>query len=173
MSTVAMRVMRVVVMGVSGCGKSTVGQGLALQLGHRFLEGDELHPPENVQRMAEGIPLTDADRAGWLTRIAAEVAGAAARGEGLVVTCSALKRAYRDQLRAACGDLHFVYLHGPHTLLQQRLQARQGHYMPASLLDSQLSTLEPPGADEQVLPLDIRMPVANLIDAARAALERP
>jgi carbohydrate kinase (thermoresistant glucokinase family) len=83
-----------------------------------------------------------------------------------------LKRAYRDRLRSACGDLLFVYLHGPQTLLQQRLQARQGHYMPASLLDSQLSTLEPPGADEQVLPLDIRMPVSDLIDAATAALER-
>lgn len=152
---------RVVVMGVSGSGKTTVGRALAQALGCAFAEGDEMHPPENVARMAAGRPLADADREGWLAAIGARLAGAAARGEGLVVSCSALKRAYRDRLRAAAPPLRFVYLQGTPALLRARLAARRGHYMPASLLPSQLQTLEPPGADEGVLAFDIaESPVA-------------
>jgi gluconokinase len=157
-------------MGVSGCGKSTVGQGLADALGLRFLEGDALHPPQNVERMAQGIALTDADRQGWLASIAQALSDSAQRDEGLVVACSALKRAYRDQLRAACTGLRFVFLHGDAAHLGARLAARRGHYMPASLLHSQLATLEPPAQDEHPVCLDIAHPPQVLVQAAAAAL---
>lgn len=161
---------RVVVMGVSGCGKSTLGRALAARLGVHYVEGDELHPPENVARMAAGTPLTDADRQGWLEKIAAEVAAAAARGEGLVVTCSALKRRYRDLLRGGDAALRFVFLHGPQSLLAERMAARQGHYMPPSLLQSQLEALEPPQADEAALGLPIGPAPAALAAVAEAWL---
>ena len=142
-------------MGVSGCGKSTVGEALAASLGWRYLEGDCLHPPENVARMAAGVPLTDEDRQGWLQAIGTELAQAAAQGQGLIATCSALKRRYRDLLRACEPALRFVHLHGSHEVLAERLAARKGHYMPASLLQSQLGALEPPGADEAALTLPV------------------
>jgi gluconokinase len=161
---------RVVVMGVSGCGKSTVGRGLAAALGVPYVEGDELHPPHNVQRMAAGIALTDADREGWLAQVASQLSSPAALREGVVVACSALRRRYRDQLRAAAPDARFVHLHGDVRLLRQRLAQRQGHYMPASLLDSQLQTLEPPDADERAVVLDIAESQQSLVDAALRAL---
>jgi carbohydrate kinase (thermoresistant glucokinase family) len=141
---------RLIIMGVSGCGKSTVGQRLAQRISVAFLEGDGLHPPRNVALMAAGTPLTDADRAGWLDAIAEH-------------SCSALKRAYRERLRAAAPDVQFVHLHGTRTLLAARLQERLGHYMPAALLDSQLATLEIPSADEAVLTLDIAEPADLLV----------
>lgn len=142
-------------MGVSGCGKSTVGRALAQCTGWRYVEGDELHPPDNVALMAAGTPLTDANRQGWLEKIAALLAAAAKHDEGLIVTCSALKRRYRDLLRAGASDLRLVFLHGPRELLAERMAARRGHYMPASLLHSQLEALEPPQADEGALGLPI------------------
>ena len=145
-------------MGVSGCGKSTVGRLLAAALGARYVEGDELHPPQNVARMAAGIPLTDADRHGWLQELGRRLGGADVGPQGIVVSCSALKRSYRDVLRAAAPGLRLVHLHGPRELLQQRLAGRSGHYMPASLLQSQLDTLEPPGEDERAITLDIATP---------------
>lgn len=163
-----MRTQQVVVMGVSGCGKTTVGQALADRLGWPFVEGDRLHPPENVARMAAGIPLTDADRQGWLAAVAGRLATADALGEGVVVSCSALKRAYRDRLRAAVPGLRLVFLHGDPALIAARLAARRGHYMPPSLLPSQLEILEPPGADERPLALDIAEPPDALVaEAAR------
>ena len=147
--------LQLVVMGVSGCGKSSVGRRIAQALGLGFVEGDELHPPRNVALMAAGIPLTDADRADWLAAIAARLGQAHDAGRGLVVSCSALKRSYRDVLRAPCPGLRFVYLQGDAALLRERLKSRTGHYMPPSLLDSQLATLEPPGPDEDVLGVDI------------------
>lgn len=162
-----------VVMGVSGCGKSSVGQGLAAALGLAFVEGDALHPPANVAKMAAGTPLTDADRAGWLAVIGERLAHARAAGCGLVVSCSALKRRYRDGLRAACPSLRFVYLHGSAELLRPRLQARRGHYMPASLLDSQLATLEPPAPDEDAVTLDVAPPGPAVLQAALAWLQQP
>jgi gluconokinase len=149
---------RIVVMGVSGCGKSTLGQALADALGLPYIEGDELHPPRNVERMAAGIALTDADRQGWLETIAQRLRSAYERGQGLVVSCSALKRRYRDLLRAGAPDLRFVHLHGAPELLAARLRSRTGHYMPASLLQSQLEALEPPGADEAALTIDCAAP---------------
>lgn len=135
-------------MGVSGCGKSTVGAQLGAALGLEFLEGDTLHPVANVARMAAGVALSDADRAGWLQTLAERISEARLAGTGLVLSCSALKRAYRDILRQGAPDLHFLYLHGDYQLLAARMAARTGHYMPLSLLDSQLATLEVPGAEE-------------------------
>ncbi len=154
-ASAAVPIARVVVMGVSGCGKTTVGRALAASVGWRYLEGDELHPPENVALMAAGTPLTDANRQGWLEKIAAMLANATQSGEGLVVTCSALKRRYRDLLRGGDAQLRLVFLHGPRELLAERMAARQGHYMPPSLLLSQLEALEPPQADEGALGLPI------------------
>ena len=161
----------IVVMGVSGCGKSTVGRGLAQVLGLPFVEGDELHPPRNVALMAAGTPLTDADRGDWLQALSQVLADAATRGPGVVVSCSALKRSYRDLLRGGAPALRLVFLHGTRDLLDRRMQLRRGHYMPASLLDSQLQTLEPPGADENPVALDIGMPADALVAAARQQLE--
>ena len=157
-------------MGVSGCGKSTVGGQLAGLLGADFIEGDALHPPHNVALMAAGTPLTDADRAGWLAEIAKRLGQAHDDGRGLVVSCSALKRSYRDLLRAPCPGLRFVHLHGAPAQLRARLQARSGHYMPASLLASQLATLEPPTADENALVFDITRPAHQISADALAQL---
>lgn len=157
---------RVVVMGVSGCGKSTVGRLLAAALQVHYIEGDELHPPENVARMAAGTPLTDADRHGWLQAVARQLGNATTEARGVVVSCSALKRSYRDLLRAAAPDVRFVHLHGDVALLQERMAARRGHYMPPSLLQSQLDTLQPPADDEQALSLDIAHAPPQLAAAA-------
>jgi gluconokinase len=142
-------------MGVAGAGKTVVGSLLANGLGAPFLEGDDLHPPANVRKMAQGIPLTDDDRQPWLAAIAARIAAAKRSGAGLVVACSALKRAYRDVLRGADADLRFVHLTGDRALIAQRLAHRAGHFMPRSLLDSQLATLEIPGPDEHAWTYDV------------------
>jgi carbohydrate kinase (thermoresistant glucokinase family) len=151
-------------MGVSGCGKSEVGQRLARALGVRFLEGDAYHSASNVAKMAAGIPLDDDDRADWLRTLQGEIAAARARGEGLVLACSALKRRYRDLLRAADPGLRFAHLSGPRELIAQRMLARTAHYMPASLLDSQLRDLEPLQQDEAGLLLDIGKPLQTLTE---------
>jgi len=160
-------------MGVSGSGKTTIGRALAQALGVAFVEGDELHPQRNVARMAAGVALTDADRGGWLDAIALGLARAAAADESLVVSCSALRRAYRDRMRAAAPGLRFVYLHGAPPLLRQRLAGRRGHYMPASLLPSQLETLEPPGADENAVAFDIAEAPAAIVRRVVQSLEQP
>jgi carbohydrate kinase (thermoresistant glucokinase family) len=163
---------RIVVMGVSGCGKSTLGQALALALGVELLEGDELHPPRNVERMAAGIPLTDADRAPWLAALAARLVQARAARRGLVVACSALKRAYRDILRGGAPDLLLVHLHGERALLAERLARRRGHNTPAALLQSQLDTLEPPLADERAVTIDIALAPERQLALALEGLGR-
>ena len=156
--------LRIGLTGGIGCGKTTVGRLLARHLEVPFIEGDELHPPRNVELMAAGIALNDEDRAGWLDAVAAELAR---RPEGAVASCSALRRRYRDRLRRVVPALRFVHLRGDRAVLEERLAQRRGHYMPASLLDSQLQTLEPPSADEQPLELDITEPPEAL--ARRAA----
>lgn len=160
----------VVVMGVSGSGKTAVGEALARHLGGAMLDGDDLHAPDAVAKMRTGTPLTDADREPWLDRIGA----ALRRREGAaVVACSALKRAYRDRLRSACPGLRFVFLDGDAAVIAPRMQAREGHYMPASLLDSQLATLERPDPDEaDVVRIDIDQPLPAVVAAACAALDR-
>ena len=162
-SALAGRNGRWVVMGVSGCGKSTIGTALAHAFGIPFVEGDEYHPTDNVAKMSSGIPLDDGDRAGWLQVLALEIGAARAGGTGLVLSCSALKRRYRDLLRQADPELRFVHLQGPRALIEERMRARVGHYMPASLLDSQLSILEPLLADEAGLTLDIALPPPALV----------
>jgi gluconokinase len=144
----------VVVMGVSGSGKTTVAERLAGKLGWRFIEGDRLHPPANVEKMRQGIPLTDADRAPWLDRIGEELKRWAAEGQSGVMTCSALKRAYRDRIRSARPDARFVYLKGSEALIKGRVAARHHEYMPASLLHSQFEALEEPSPDEPVVRVD-------------------
>ena len=161
----------VVVMGVSGSGKSTVAAAIAQALGLRCIDGDELHAPASVDKMRRGVPLTDADRWPWLDRIGAELAQPAPGSNGTVVACSALRRIYRERLRSACAGLRFVFLHGDTALIEQRMASRSGHYMPATLLASQLRTLEAPGPDEaDVLPLDITQPPQALAHAACAWL---
>ena len=148
----------VVVMGVSGSGKTTVGAALAHALGLEFVDGDALHPAANVAKMAAGIPLDDADRAPWLDAIGAVLAAGP-----VVVACSALKRVYRDRLRAAAPTLQLIFLDGERDVLASRMAARPGHFMPASLLDSQLATLERPTPDEHALTVDIDEPAATIV----------
>jgi carbohydrate kinase (thermoresistant glucokinase family) len=160
----------VVVMGVSGSGKSTIGRALAAALHLPFLEGDTLHSPASVDKMSAGIALTDADRESWLQAIGDRLRAA---GEGgLVVSCSALKRSYRDRLRAARPGLRFVFLHGARELLADRMGSREGHCMPPSMLESQLRTLEPPGDDEMPIRADIAQAPQAIVDEVRHALER-
>ena len=146
---------RWVVMGVSGCGKSTVGQALATAHGVAFVEGDEFHPPANVAKMSAGLALNDDDRADWLLALQAKVGEARRAGVGLVLSCSSLKRGYRDLLRAADPALRFAHLSGARELIADRMQARVGHYMPPSLLDSQFKDLQPLQADEAGITLAI------------------
>ena len=142
-----------VLMGVSGCGKSTVAALLAGRLGWDFEEGDELHPPANIAKMAAGHPLDDEDRQPWLEQVAAWIRERTDAGRPGIITCSALKRSYRDVLR---GDrVEFVYLAGTREQIAKRLAARHGHFMPAALLDSQFAALEPPMPDENAITVDI------------------
>ncbi|TBF54743.1 gluconokinase [Rhizobium leguminosarum] len=146
----------IIVMGVSGCGKSSVGEKLTEALHLAFVEGDALHPAANVEKMSKGIPLTDEDRMPWLDRIGEDIKASLEKSEGIIVSCSALKRLYRDRLRAAAGGkLFFVYLEGSRALLMKRMGERKGHFMPASLLDSQLATLEVPTGEPGVVTVDI------------------
>jgi gluconokinase len=155
----------IVVMGVSGCGKSTVGRQLAQRLHATFLDADDFHLPTNVERMRAGIALTDAERAPWLDALAARLAAAGAADEAVVLACSALKRSYRDALRRGAPALTLVHLTGSPAMLAERITARPGHYMPPTLLPSQLATLEPPGADERAIKLDVAQPTGDLVAA--------
>ncbi len=151
-----------VLMGVSGCGKSTVAGVLAGRLGWDLGEGDDLHPPENVAKMAVGHPLTDEDRWPWLRRVAGWITEHTEDGRPGIITCSALKRRYRDVLRGE--HVVFVYLAGTREEIGARLRARHGHYMPAALLDSQFDALEPPAQDERALEVDITPPPGDQAD---------
>jgi len=157
----------IVVMGVSGCGKSTVGGALAQALGWRFADGDDFHPPANVEKMRAGIPLDDADRAPWLARLNAMMRESVAAGRPVVLACSALRQRYRDALADGLPALRFVHLSGSAELIGARLAARQHRYMPAALLASQFATLEPP---RDALTLDVGEPVDALVAAIVAGL---
>ncbi|CRK56488.1 Gluconokinase [Alloactinosynnema sp. L-07] len=163
----------VVVMGVSGAGKSTVAALLAERLGVPLAEADEFHPPANIALMSAGIPLSDGDRLPWLATIADWVAEHSRTGGG-VVTCSALKRSYRDLLRQAAPDqVWFLHLHGDRALLADRMTGRAGHFMPVRLLDSQLADLQPLAPDEPGVEVDVAMSPAEIIDTTLRALDRP
>ena len=154
----------IVVMGVAGCGKSSLGQALAAALSASYIEGDSYHPPENIARMAAGIALTDADRAGWLNLLAEQLAQGKTQGQQLVLACSALKQRYRDTLRRGDPELLLVHLAGSQPLIAGRMAARSAHFMPTSLLDSQFADLEAPQADsENVITLDISQPLPVLL----------
>ncbi|MFC9561570.1 gluconokinase [Agromyces sp. NPDC056965] len=159
---------RIVVMGVSAVGKSTVGRSLAERLGVPFRDADELHPASNVAKMASGSALDDADREPWLDAVGAELDAAAT---GVVMACSALKRSYRDRLRHAAPTTVFVHLHGSDSLLATRAAARIDHFMPASLLGSQLAVLEPLAADEAGITVDVDGAPAEIVDRAVAGLD--
>lgn len=169
----AQRPVLVVVMGVSGSGKTLIGSGLADALGGRFAEGDRFHPQENIARMSSGLPLRDEDRWGWLDAIAVEIGNAERHGETLIVACSALKRVYRDRLRLASRRLRFVYLEIGREVAAARVAARKGHFMPASLIGSQFADLQPPSPDEGALRLDAARNPAELIAYAASALSIP
>ncbi|MDH2325671.1 gluconokinase [Cereibacter sp. SYSU M97828] len=150
---------RMVLMGVSGSGKTTVGRALSDRTGVPYLDGDDLHPPANIAKMAAGEPLTDADRAPWLEKVADALGDAP-----VIVGCSALKRRYRDVLRRA-GPVLFVHLSGRPEVLAARMAGRTGHFMPGALLQSQLAALEPPGTDEDAITVDIDQPLQAIVDA--------
>lgn len=159
----------VVLMGVSGCGKTAVGQALAADLGCPFLDGDDFHPEANVAKMAAGTPLTDDDRWPWLDRLASEIAALGERGRDAVLACSALKQAYRDRLARPDGVV-FVHLKGDRETIAARLAARAHRYMPPGLLASQFATLEEPA---DAILIDVALPIPAQVAAIRAALERP
>jgi gluconokinase len=152
-------------MGVSGSGKSLIGAALAQALGIDFVEGDKYHPAENVERMSRGIPLTDDDRSRWLRSLAERIREAKDAGAGLVVSCSALKRSYRDILRANAREVHFVFLKGEPALIAERIASRRGHFMPAALLESQFIILEEPSPDEDAWVCDIRQSPQDIVAA--------
>jgi len=162
-----------VVMGVSGSGKTTIALPLAARLGWPFLEGDDLHPAANVAKMHSGRPLDDSDRWPWLDAIAAWIDARISAGEPGVVTCSALKRAYRDRLLGVRKGVRLVFLHADRDLLAERLARRTGHFMPPSLLDSQLATLEPPEPGENAIVVDISLPPEQVIATLIARLREP
>lgn len=158
--------MRYVVMGVCGCGKSHIGAAFASAMGGHYIDGDDLHPAANIAKMAQGQPLTDADRMPWLDLVGAALADA---GDGAVIGCSALRRIYRDRIRSAVdGPVTFLHLTGDRDVIAARLAARAGHFMPPVLLDSQIAVLEPPEPDEDAIVVDINQSpsaiVAQLVD---------
>lgn len=160
---------RVVVMGVSGCGKTTVADLIAKALQWPCIEGDQHHPKPNIAKMSAGIPLTDEDRAGWLDVLSQFVGESANREQGLVLTCSSLKRKYRDRFRQADPHVRFVHLVGTREDIAPRLALRTGHYMPPSLLESQFRDLEPPGPDESAIAMSVRL---DPVEIARQALQQ-
>lgn len=154
--------MIVIVMGVSGSGKTTIGKALADRLGYPFYEGDDFHPAANVAKMAAGVPLTDGDRAGWLAALAGVIQDALRRGEGAVIACSALKEKYRAVLRGDARQVKFVYLKGSYHVILERMHRREAHYMKPSLLQSQFEALEEP---EDALSADIRLSPEELVQS--------
>ena len=160
--------MIIVVMGVSGCGKTTVGRMLGEALGWPFFDADDFHPEANVAKMRAGTPLTDDDRRPWLDRLVAEMGAIDHRGDHAVLGCSALRQAYRERL-ARAGDVRFVYLKGDRDTIAARLASRSGHYMPPTLLDSQLATLEEP---TDAIVVDIRLSAEEQVAAIRFALSQ-
>lgn len=160
--------MVVIVMGIAGAGKSTIGSALAASLDWRFVEGDDLHPPANVAKMRRGKPLNDADRAPWLESLRALIVDRLARGIDTVIACSALKQAYRDRLQVDPARVRLVFVRGEAELIRRRLKTRPDHFMPAELFESQRATLQPP---DDAIEVDAAWPVAESLRVIRCALE--
>jgi gluconokinase len=159
-----------VVMGVAGSGKSTIGEALADALGCAYLDGDAYHPEANIKKMERGEPLNDADRWPWLETFARELAG---RQGQIVGGCSSLKRAYRNRIRSSAGEpVCFIYLQGSKDLIRWRIEARTGHFMPPSLLDSQFATLEEPAPDENAISVGIELPTSEIVEEIIAKLRK-
>ncbi|HWL71831.1 MAG TPA: gluconokinase [Geminicoccus sp.] len=161
----------VVVMGVTSSGKTTVAKAIAEKRGWPFQEGDALHPEANVAKMSKGIPLTDEDRWPWLDKVAAWIDARLAAGESGVITCSMLKRIYRDKVIGDRQGVRILFLNGEKSLIAERMAKRKGHYMPTSLLDSQIVTLEPPGSDERPLRVDIGLDIDQMVDQAQRLVD--
>lgn len=166
-------VMIIIVMGVSGSGKTTISQALAARSGFTEIDGDDFHPFANIEKMKAGIPLTDRDRMPWLHAIADAIDSYAENNTPTIIACSALKRAYRDILVHGRKDVRIVHLKGPADLIAQRLTQRGGHFMPPRLLDSQIETLEPPQPGEHILTVAIDAPVDRIVDEIITALHLP
>lgn len=162
MTTDKTAISALVIMGVSGCGKSEVGQCIADYAEGRLIEGDSFHPPANIKKMSAGIALNDDDRAGWLTQLGEQLASAVANGERPVLTCSALKRRYRERLREMVPQLGFVFLQLSPEMARQRCAQRPNHFMPASLVDSQFAALEPPLDEPRTLVVDATQSIVEL-----------
>ncbi len=157
-----------IVMGVSGCGKSTIGKNLADEMGWPFYDGDDFHPPENVAKMSQGIPLNDDDRAGWLAALADLISTHLAENRPGVLACSALKQKYRDQLNVDPARVKFIYLKGSYELIKSRMLARPGHYMKPGMLDSQFATLEEPS---DALTVEIGRPPEEILASIKQQLK--
>lgn len=162
--------MIIVMMGICGSGKTTLGRRLAERLGIPFVEGDDYHPRENVAKMAVGTPLTDADRWPWLHRLGAAMGEWAAKGQDTVVSCSALRREYRDHLRAAAPDVRFVFLEGAVELVRERMARRHDHFMPVALIDSQIAALEDPRGEPGVIAVSIAASPEHIVDELAGTL---
>jgi len=159
---------RLVLMGVAGCGKTTVGTALAMRIDAIYLDGDDLHPPANIAKMSRGEPLTDDERWPWLTLVGQRLAEP---DEALILGCSALKRSYRDHIRREAGaPVTFVHLSGSRELIGARMAIRAGHFMPTSLIDSQFAALEPPESDEQSITVDIDAPLRTVVEQIAASI---
>lgn len=156
----------IIVMGVSGCGKTVVGQHLARQLGIVFIDGDDLHTKENVERMRAGIPMDDESRKPWLQAICDCAESHFGEGNSVVIACSALKAKYREKLRSVSGPVVFLYLHGDSAIILERMNSREGHYMPASLLDSQIADMENPIGEPGVIQVDVGQPLEKMLQEA-------
>ena len=161
-----------IVMGVTGVGKSTIAEAVAARLGWPFQEGDALHPPANIQKMHAGVPLDDVDRAPWLAAVRAWIDARVAAAEPGLITCSALKRAYRTGLVGGRANVRLLYLHADRAVLEARLARRTGHFMPPSLLESQLATLQEPTADERPIVVQVHGTLPQTIEAALGAIRQ-
>ena len=165
MNAIADTIDALIVMGVAGSGKTTIAEALAKRIEWPFRDGDSFHPASNVEKMRNGHPLTDEDRWPWLRAIAAEIDRTSAAGEHIIITCSALKRAYRDVLIGKRRNVRLIYLKGSRELIGERLRARRGHFMPPQLLDSQFATLQEPGDDENAIVVDVAPSVDAIVDS--------
>ena len=161
--------MIVIVFGVSGAGKTTIGKLLVEELGWQFYEADDFHPRANIEKMRSGLPLTDEDRWPWLERLREQIMRSLAAKENAVLACSALKRVYREHLRVS-GDVKFVFLRGDYALIERQLRRRRGHFMNPALLQSQFADLEEPQPDEDVLTIDLGRSPQELVDEIKAKL---